>query len=275
MKRYPVIAAMLLLAMCTFAQKNTYEVYGLKFATNGKVPVSAVAVGAVSKDSVQICYMLWALKGSAGKTILVDAGFTDTVSMRLSGYVRPDQALAKINIQPADVSDIILTHPHTDHLNGIDLFPAAMIWMQRDDYNYFVGAAWQKGGATTGFKKSDVSKLVQRNLDKKLTLVHGDNLEIIPGIRVFIGSKHTYESQFLLVSTNSGDVVIASDNSWFYYNLLNDLPIPMTFDSKGYIQNLKRMKSMVKNPDLIIPGHDPLVFSKFPKVVEGVVRIGK
>ncbi len=30
---------------------------------------------------------------------------------------------------------------------------------------------------------------------------------------------------------------------------------------------------MVKNIDLIIPGHDPLVFSKFPKVAEGVVKI--
>ena len=30
---------------------------------------------------------------------------------------------------------------------------------------------------------------------------------------------------------------------------------------------------MVKNIDLIIPGHDPLVFSKFPTIAEGVVKI--
>jgi glyoxylase-like metal-dependent hydrolase (beta-lactamase superfamily II) len=269
-----IIGAIVLLAPNAFAQQ-VEEVYALKIASAVKVPISAIAVGATTKDSVRICYMFWALKRSNGKTILVDAGFTDTTSMKLTGYIRPDMALAKINIQPKDVSDIILTHPHRDHINGIDLFPDAMVWMQKEDYNYFVGAAWQKGGSTTGFNKKDVATLVQRNLDKKLTLVQGDNVEILPGIRVFIGSKHTYESQFVQVTTKTGNVVIASDNSWFYYNVMNDLSIPMTLDPKGYIQNLKRMKTMVKDPNLVIPGHDPLVFSKFPKVSEDVVRIGK
>ena len=113
----------------------------------------------------------------------------------------------------------------------------------------------------------------QKNIDKQLTLVKGDSIEIIPGIRVFIGSRHTYESQYVLVGTGSDKVIIASDNTWLYYNLTSLLSIPITFDQKAYIQNLKRMKSMVKNIDLIIPGHDPLVFSKFPKAAEGVVKI--
>lgn len=68
-------------------------------------------------------------------------------------------------------------------------------------------------------------------------------------------------------------MIIASDGSWFYYNVINLLPIPLTFDSKAYVENLKRMRSMVKDVDLIIPGHDPLVFAKFPKVAEDVVKI--
>jgi hypothetical protein len=35
------------------------------------------------------------------------------------------------------------------------------------------------------------------------------------------------------------------------------------------------MGTMVKDPDLIIPGHDDLVFTKFPQVSEWVVKIGK
>ncbi len=259
----------------TFAQTQIEDVYALKIATKGKVPIAAVAVGANSKDSVSTCYMFWALKATNGKTILVDAGFTDTTALNLFSYTRPDVTLARINIQPKDVSDIIITHPHRDHLNGIELFPDAMIWMQREDYNYFVGAAWQKGGSTIGFKKKDVTQLVQRNLEKKLTLVNGDNIEIIPGIRVFTGSKHTYESQFVQITTKTDVVVIASDASWFYYNVLNDLPIPMTLDAKGYTANLKKMKGMVNDAYKVIPGHDPMVFSKFPKVAEDVVRIGR
>ncbi len=271
-----LITSVIILCVAAASAQTIDEVYALKIATAGTVPVSAIAVGASSNDTVQICYMFWALKRSDGKTILVDAGFTDTTAMmKISGYIRPNLALAKINVQPKDVTDIILTHPHRDHMDGIDLFPDAMVWMQKEDYNYFVGAAWQKGGSTIGFIKKDVSKLVQRNLDKKLTLVQGDNVEIMPGIRVFIGSKHTFESQFVQITTKNEVVVIASDNSWFYYNLENDLPIPMTLDSKGYIQNLKRMKGMVKDASFVLPGHDPLVFKRFPKVADDVVRIAK
>ena len=256
-----------------FSQDNKYEVLALKFATNGKIPISKIAVGAMTKDSVEICYMIWLLKGDNGRTVLVDAGFSDTTKMRNLKYVRPDIILEKLNIRLNDITDIILTHPHWDHIGGIDLFPSAMVWMQKDDFDYFVGAAWQKGGSRNSFRKKDVQKIIQKNLDEKLTLVKGDDLEILPGIKVFIGSKHTYEAQYVLVNSHSDKVIIASDNSWFYYNLFNLLPIPLTFDSKAYLENLKRMKTMVKDIDLIIPGHDPLVFSKFPKVAEDVVRI--
>lgn len=268
-----VFSLTLIINFNAFGQDNKYEVFALRFAANGKVPIAAVATGAATKDSVEIGYMFWLLKGKNGKMVLVDAGFSDTTEMHVSAYTQPDVVLKKVNIRPNEITDIIITHPHRDHLNGIDLFPEAMVWIQKNDFDYFVGSAWQRGGSTIGFQKDDVQKVIQRNLDKKLTLVKGDDLEILPGIKVFIGSKHTYESQYVLVNTNSDKVIIASDGSWFYYNVVNLLPIPLTFDSKAYVENLKRMRSMVKDVDLIIPGHDPLVFAKFPKVAEDVVKI--
>ena len=259
------------------SQNNSYEIYALKFASlKFKFPITLFAVGSTSKDSVQPCYMLYLLKGKNGKNILVDAGFTETppiYNMAGFNYVRPDEMLKKINVDPASITDIILTHPHWDHIGGIDLFPNAMVWMQEQDFNYFVGTAWQNNIDSSGFNTKDVLKIKQKKLDKKLQLINGDSVEIMPGIRVFTGSKHTYESQYVLVGTGNDKVIIASDNSWLYYNLVNLLPIPLTFDTNAYLQNLKRMRAMVKNIDLILPGHDPLVFSKFHKVIEDVVKI--
>jgi glyoxylase-like metal-dependent hydrolase (beta-lactamase superfamily II) len=274
-----VISVLLILfiGLNACCQNNSYEIYALKFATlNFKMPIPFSAVGSTSKDSTDICYMVYLLKGNNGRSILVDAGFTETpamYNMQAFTYMRPDSILKQININPTDITDLIITHPHWDHIGGIDLFPKAMLWMQEKDYNYFVGAAWQKDGDNSGFNSKDVYKIIQKNIDKQLTLVKGDSIEIIPGIRVFIGSRHTYESQYVLVGTGSDKVIIASDNTWLYYNLTSLLSIPITFDQKAFIENLKRMKSMVKNIDLIIPGHDPLVFSKFPKVAKGVVKI--
>lgn len=264
-------------AFTGFSQNTNYEIFALKFASlNFKMPVAFSGIGSTSKDSTGICYMIYLIKGGNGKNILVDAGFTEPLKkypMQAFTYVRPDSILKRININPSDISDVILTHPHWDHVGGIDLFPNAMVWMQKEDFNYFVGTAWQKGGDSENFTNNDVLKIIQKNLEGKLTLINGDSIEILPNIRVFIGSKHTFESQYVLVGTGANKVIIASDNSWLYYNLTALLSIPITFDQDAYLKNLKRMRSMVKNVDLIIPGHDPLVFTKFLKVAEGVVKI--
>jgi glyoxylase-like metal-dependent hydrolase (beta-lactamase superfamily II) len=224
--------------------------------------------------------MFWLLRGG-GKNIMVDAGFElDENSIKAyawnnTNYIRPDSALLRIGLKPADINDIIVTHPHWDHIGGIKLFPAAQIWMQNDDFSYFVGTAWQKDGDHGGFYKGDVQAIVAANLEGRLHLIKGDSIEIFPGIRAFIGSKHTWESQYLLVNTRAEQVIIASDNSWYYYNLehLASIPPRFTFDTRAYVRQLRRMRRLQPDISLIIPGHDALVFSKFPAVAEDVVRI--
>jgi glyoxylase-like metal-dependent hydrolase (beta-lactamase superfamily II) len=269
-----LIAVFQLLYFHGFGQKAIYEIYALEFAGNSSIPASEIAVGASTNDTIQGSSIIWVLRGANGRTVLVDAGFTDTAEYPALNYIRPDLVLEKINIKPEQITDLIVTHPHFDHIGGIDLFPNAMLWMQKNDFDYFIETAWQKNGFADGFNKKDVFKLIQKSVDGHLTLIKGDSIEIIPGIRVFIGSKHTYESQYVLVNGTSGKTIIASDNIWYYYNLKYLLPIPKyTFDAKAYVNAMIRMKTLVSNTELIIPGHDALMFSKFPKVADRVVKI--
>jgi hypothetical protein len=145
--------------------------------------------------------------------------------------------------------------------------------MQQRDYEYFVGGAWQPGAKAQGLDKGDVLVAVQVNLDGRLRLVAGDSVEILPGIRAFTGSKHAYESQDLLIDTSAEKVLLASDDAWFYYNLEKGLSVPLTFDQGAYIRQMRKMKALVSDPELVIPGHDELVLAKFPHVARGVVRI--
>jgi len=43
--------------------------------------------------------------------------------------------------------------------------------------------------------------------------------EILPGIRVFIGGRHTWASQYVAVTGKPGPIVLASDNMYLYENL--------------------------------------------------------
>jgi glyoxylase-like metal-dependent hydrolase (beta-lactamase superfamily II) len=255
---------------------DEYQVYALKYLPGGKDSAKNWAIGANPKDSINGTWMFWLLKGENDKNILVDVGFLDTAKIRMKGYIRPDSLLMRIKLSPSDITDIIMTHPHNDHIGGINLFPKANVWMQKDDFDYFVGEAWQENGNSVAFQKNDVRNIIEINLQGRLKLINGDNIEIMPGIRVFIGSKHTFENMYLVVNSNSetNKILIASDAIWFYYNLNNLLPATLCFDPAAYVEAMKRIKTLVPNPDLIIPGHDDLIFSKFPKVADGIVKIG-
>jgi len=277
-KKSVSIFILLLTGFISYGQKdNEYQVYALKFNESGFMQVRDIAVGTTLKDSVRVCNMFWFLQGTDGRNILVDAGFIDSTKITDSHYERPDIVLKRINISPSDITDIIITHPHPDHIGGIVLFPDAKVWMQREDFCYFVGGAWQKNGSSVEFTRSDVRNIIEISLQGRLELIEGDNIEIIPGIKVYTGSRHTFENQYLLVNcaSKTNRILIASDAIWFYFNLNNMLSIPTyTFDPKAYVEAMKRMKTLVTNPDHIIPGHDDLVFSRFPEVCDGVVKIG-
>lgn len=271
------------LGHCLFRRpcpNEIYKVYAIKFAGSA-YPFTAAdwADGAPKTDSVKIDFMVWLIKGSNGKNILLDAGFLndldDAKEFKVVDYIRPDSALAKVGLKASDISDVILSHPHWDHIDGIGLFPNAHFWIQKEDFNYFVGAAWEKGGHNGGFQKRDVRTLIDLNLAGRVTLVDGDDKEILPGIKVYTGSRHTFNSQYVLVQTGTNKVVLASDNIWIYYSLEHLVPPSTggTLDPAGYVRAMQRMKTMVTNMKYIIPGHDARVFSRFPTIANGVVEI--
>jgi glyoxylase-like metal-dependent hydrolase (beta-lactamase superfamily II) len=280
-KQLLLIILISLSALIVNAQnKVAYKVYAIRFASSSyPFTVADWADGGPKTEKVKIDFMVWLIKGNNGKNILVDAGFLgdaeDAKEFKIVNYVRPDSALLKLGVKPGDITDVILSHPHWDHIDGINLFPNAHIWIQKEDFYGFVGTAWQKKDDSGGFAKRDVRKLVDVNLEGRLTLVEGDNKQILLGITVYTGSKHTFNSQYVLVETGINKVILASDNIWIYYNLEHLVPTSTggTLDPAGYVKAMVRMKTLVNDPKFIIPGHDATVFSKFPKVLEGMAEI--
>ncbi len=274
------ILLLFMVSITAEAQTPNYEVYALKFASvfEGKpFPLSYLVLNAPEKEMGKGDFIFWLIKGN-NKNILVDAGFLKDVEEAkdygVLNYIRPDSILLRLGLHATDVTDIILSHPHWDHMDGVDLFPNAQVWMQKEDYNYFVGAAWQKDGGGD-FNKRDVRKIIELNLNGKLTLVDGDDKEIIPGIKVYTGSRHTFNSQYVFVQSGRDKIILASDNVYMYYNLdhLKSAPVDATFDTSAYVQAMVRMKSLVSDIKFIIPGHDDLMFSRFPQIAEGIVKI--
>ena len=274
------ILIILAIASNALSQTTTYEVYALRYAAvRNPIPISVWSLNGPKDKTVNIDFVIWLIKGSNGRNILVDAGFLKDIPEAKEfdpvNYVRPDSMLMKIGVRPESIGDIVLSHPHWDHIDGVGLFPNAHIWIQKDDYNYFTGALTEKPDSNSGFNKRDILKMMELKKADKVTLVDGDNKEVMPGITVYTGSRHTYNSQYVLVNTGTEKIILASDNIWIYYSLEHMVPASVggTLDPAGYVRAMQRMKTLASDIKYVIPGHDARMFSIFPAVTDGVVRI--
>ena len=282
MRKFLYIVSLLFVVMLPISARAqnssgaTYEVYALSYGVYPNFPVSALLEGADKERKIDLQMMIWLIKGPGRRNILVDTGcYHENVvkGKGITNLIKASEAIAKLGLSATDITDVIITHMHWDHADGMDLFPNAKIWIQKDEYTYYTGAAWQPGGKSGGIEPVDVLTLVKLNTEHKVNLVDGDDREIIDGIKVYTGGRHTYASQYVSVRTASGTVVIASDNMYLYENLEKHAPIAQTFDPDSNLRAQDRMKQMASRPDLIVPGHDPAVFIKFPKPGNGVARI--
>ena len=293
-RRVLCVALLWIFAAPLFAQPApaapVYEVYAVEYAVLPQFPVASLVQGADRARRLDIACYVWVIKGG-GHTILFDSGFYRDkflTQWKPVNYFTPAAAVSRMGIKPEDVTDLIISHAHWDHADGADLFPKAQVWIQKDEYQFYTGEAWQPNpsldlstqqgrraanGRHGGIDPDDVLALVKINLEGRLHPVKGDDQQVLPGIRCYTGGKHTYQSQFCSVATRSGTVVLASDNMYLYENLEKHAPIAQTLDADSNLRAQDRMKTLAAKPDLIVPGHDPSVMTKFPKAAEGVVRI--
>jgi len=271
MKRLFLLASIPLLALATPSSAKAaapdYSIQAIRYAS-AEDEVAGLVMGAPKGEKINIAMIIWLIRGD-GRNILFDSGYhRDTFTKRFPSteYIRPDEAVKLAGVQPEEITDIVISHSHWDHLGGIDLFPKAAVWIQKEEFRYYTGDAWQPGGNHGGIDAEDVQQLVKLNTEGRLRLVDGDNVEIFPGIRAYTGARHTYASQYLRVEGNP-PFVLASDNCYLYRNLAEH-KASATFSDADHAANVKNQEHMIQlaggSPDRVIPGHDAAQFDKYP-----------
>jgi len=244
-----------------------YSIEAIRFASSPGDSVADLVMGAPKSEKVDTVYALWLIRGG-GRNILFDSGFHRERWFKewtIKDYLRPDEAVRLAGVNPEEVTDVVISHAHWDHMGSIDLFPKANVWIQEEEFRYYTGAAWQPGGDHDGIDPDDVQQLVRLNTLGRLHLIDGDNVEIFPGIRAYTGARHTFASQYLRVG-GTPPFVLASDSVYLYRNLAEH-KASATFSEKDYPANIKNQERMIQlagSPDRVVPGHDALQFQRFP-----------
>src|ERR1041385_1187079 len=130
-----------------------YEVFAIRYASIPGFPVNALIADADPQRKLSIAMTVWLIRGN-GRNILVDSGFYRPQffkQFKVEGFMKSSEAISQLGIMlagqpaltPEDITDVIITHMHWDHADGMDLFPKAHVWLQKDEYTYYTGEAWQ------------------------------------------------------------------------------------------------------------------------------------
>ena len=121
------LVLVVILPVSARAQKTsaaTYEVYALSYGVYPNFPVSALIAGADKDRKIDLQMMIWLLKGPNGRNILVDSGCYHESVLKgkpFKDFIKPSDTLAKLGLKPEDITDLIISHMHWDHADGMDL----------------------------------------------------------------------------------------------------------------------------------------------------------
>ncbi len=253
-----------------------YEIFALRYAHFDDRTQGANFIFPVDHAAqMPIDFYVWVVRGH-GQTILVDTGF-DKASADRRGrtWLRsPADALRGIGVDPAVVPHVVLTHMHWDHAGNWADFPAARFHLQDEEMAFCTGRCMGHEVMRRPFDVEHVAQAVRHVFAERVAFHRGD-AEIAPGITLHLVGGHSGGLQVLRVPTARGWVVLASDATHYWANIRTRNPFPLLHNLERMVEGWVTCETLADGPDHIIPGHDPLVLDRFPKVEgqDGTVRV--
>jgi glyoxylase-like metal-dependent hydrolase (beta-lactamase superfamily II) len=249
-----------------------YEIYAVQYAQRA-TNSSEVFYGDHRQTPMQMAYFVWAVTDGQ-RTVVVDLGFTEAVGTgRERTFTRGiDAGLAEIAVDCAQVEHAIVTHFHYDHTGNRALFPRATFTVQDAEMRFYTGRHAPRRAFRHSVEVDDVAAFVRLNYEGRVRFVEGD-AELLPGISVHHVGGHTAGMQIVSVQTERGRAVLTSDASHYYAHLERDVPFPTLHDLPATYEAFRRIRELADAPDLIVPGHDPLVLERLRPVAPGIVAL--
>lgn len=151
-------------------------------------------------------------------------------------------ALAELGVDPQGIQDVLMTHLHFDHAEGLAAWPMRRAWVHRIE------------------TEAPYAQLVAGQLETvQLEVLDGEEGEIEPGIRWIRTPGHCDGLITFLVDTDEGLTAIASDCVGPLPEYFDEMDIPEDFgpEREELLRQWQRIRDL--DPAVVIPGHNPPV----------------
>jgi glyoxylase-like metal-dependent hydrolase (beta-lactamase superfamily II) len=242
-----------------------WEAYAIRYAHHHRLARENFLGGDPHDNSpMPMDYFIWAVK-SEGSVYVIDTGFDEEIAKKRGRTFlnSPAEGLKQIGIDAAEVRDVIVTHMHYDHSGNHAMFPNARYHLQDSEIEYCTGRYMTHAHMRLPYDAEDVVAMI-RKLYEDRVVFHAHDSEIAPGLSVHHVGGHSRGLQMVRVHTRRGWVVLASDAAHYYMNMDRGLAYPFLFNLGEVLEGYRRARALADSPEHIVPGHDPLVLSRYP-----------
>lgn len=192
---------------------SNYSIWMLEYAWVPDAAESSLVYGKHNAGTAKLPYCYTLLKGQ-GRTILLDCGLNNASHgaefvnrFNVQNWFGPQDVLAEVGCQPEEVTDVVLTHAHFDHMGGLELFPNATFYIQQEELASWVSIMamerrfrWLLTATDTG----DMIYAVQLAREGRMRGLKGDIEDLFPGIDVRLAKDtHTAASQYIVIRNDN------------------------------------------------------------------------
>jgi len=247
MKRFPLIAALRIAALGALATGSAQaagleRLYILNCGEGMAGDISRWSPGVnvgQSMPFVDNCYLLKHAQG----WMLWDTGVADAIAAMPDGqkpadpkathWYRPKtlaSQLEALGVKPADIKFVAVSHTHADHIGNVELFPQAMLLVQKAEY------AWPGANNAPRFKPEHPVTTLEGDKD-----VFGDG-----SVTILSTPGHTPGHQSLLVKLpKTGALVLSGDAVHFQANWDNRVVPSMNADPEQTKASMERIAGIL------------------------------
>jgi glyoxylase-like metal-dependent hydrolase (beta-lactamase superfamily II) len=201
-----------------------------------------------------------------GRRILVDVGAGDLFGPGNGG--RLPAALAAAGVAPETITDILITHVHTDHSGGLVragemIFPNANVHAGGPDVRFFLDGSNATRPDYDERYWLETSITLKPYFDAGRVVSFDEKSEILPGIRAELNPGHTPGSAFYTLTSRGQSIVFIGDVIHVGAIQFPEPDVTITFDldqdearaaRKQAFARFARERTLLAAPHLPFPG---------------------
>ena len=154
-----------------------------------------------------IVFRVYLIK-TENRLILADAGCETMPGFVMTDFIGPVKALRNIGVKADEITDLIITHAHHDHIECAKYFKNAIIYIQKDEYE-----------AGKGY--------LPENLN---ILTFDEEMQICDGIKAVKIGGHSKGSSIVEITDSGKKYIIAGDECYKGDCLTKQIPTGSSYN---------------------------------------------